>query len=194
MDNAIKTIEFADGSTLKIFPDEYPESPRNWDNLSQMVCFHKRYKLGDDHSYDCEDFNNWSDLQARIGEDNDLAVILPLYLLDHSGITISTKPFSCPWDSGQVGFVFVTKQKMRENWNLVPDAEVTAFIGQAIKTLIAEVETYDQYLRGDVFGYVHKDANGKHLDSCWGFFGDIETSGMLENFSEEYQHEIKASL
>ena len=35
-------------------------------------------------------------------EQMDGMVILPLYLYDHSGITMNTCGFSCPWDSGQV--------------------------------------------------------------------------------------------
>ena len=34
-----------------------------------------------------------------------------------------------------------------------------------------EVKTYDQYLTGDVWGYIIEDDSGEVLDSCWGFFG-----------------------
>ena len=33
-------------------------------------------------------------------------VILPLYLFDHSGITMNTTGFNCRWDSGVVGWVY----------------------------------------------------------------------------------------
>ena len=38
-------------------------------------------------------------------------IILPLYLYDHSGISMKTTPFSCQWDSGQVGWIYVEKKK-----------------------------------------------------------------------------------
>jgi hypothetical protein len=44
----------------------------------------------------------------------DKVCIKDLYLYDHSGITISTSPFSCGWDSGQVGFIYLTRQKCEE--------------------------------------------------------------------------------
>lgn len=44
----------------------------------------------------------------------DKYVILPLYLYDHSGITISTEPFSCPWDSWQVGWIYAPKDTFRK--------------------------------------------------------------------------------
>lgn len=37
--------------TLKIVHDEDVESPREWDNIGKMVCFHNRYSLGDKHDY-----------------------------------------------------------------------------------------------------------------------------------------------
>ncbi|HUX02457.1 MAG TPA: hypothetical protein VMY35_15960, partial [Phycisphaerae bacterium] len=38
--------------------------------------------------------------------------------------------------------------------------------------LRAEVSTYDDYLTGQVFGYVVEDEDGNDLDSCWGFYGE----------------------
>ena len=37
-------------------------------------------------------------------------LMLPLYLYDHSGITMNTTGFSCPWDSGQVGWIYASKE------------------------------------------------------------------------------------
>jgi hypothetical protein len=37
---------------LEIAHDTDPESPREWDNLGTMVCWHNRYKLGDEHDYE----------------------------------------------------------------------------------------------------------------------------------------------
>jgi hypothetical protein len=69
-------------------------------------------------------------------------VILPVYLLDHSGITISTSSFSCPWDSGQVGFIYVTKEKCMEE-------QVRFELAEDI--LKGEIQTLDTYLTGDVW-------------------------------------------
>lgn len=85
---------------IEIFYDEFGDSPRNWDNLGTMICFHNRYTLGDKHDYDTDDYNGWGEMEKAIIKDNDVAIILPLYLYDHSGITIATSPFGCRWDSG----------------------------------------------------------------------------------------------
>ena len=51
---------------------------------------------------------------------NEHYVILPLYLFDHSGISISTGSFHDPWDSGQVGFIYASKEKAKEGWGQSP--------------------------------------------------------------------------
>jgi hypothetical protein len=115
----IRTIKHA-GCEIIISNEEYAQNPRTeWDNMGTMVCFHNRYDLGDkEHGYDSRDFNGWGELEAKIVKDHDPALILPLYLYDHSGLTISTKPFSCKWDSGQIGFIFVSKTNARREFPL----------------------------------------------------------------------------
>jgi hypothetical protein len=36
------------------------------------------------------------------------------------------------------------------------------------------VETWNQYLSGDVYGFIIEDGEGTDVDSCWGFYG-LET-------------------
>ena len=91
-----------------------------------------------------------------------------LFLYDHSGITMSTGRFSCPWDSGQVGIAFIPPEIFKANFD--NDME------KGLKAIDQEVEEYDQYLTGDVWGYVTStvDEDGdpdEEVDSCWGFYG-----------------------
>lgn len=152
--------------SYEIEQDTYPENPRSWDNACVMACWHRGYDLGDNKRiWDCpddpEDFVAWA-------EENK-AVYLPLYLYDHSGITMSTSPFSCRWDSGQVGYVYLTRKTILKEWGWkVLTKKRIAFLEKYMRD---EVETYDQYLTGDVYGYVITDDNGEEVDSCWGFYG-----------------------
>ena len=103
---------------IKVINDDDPFDPRGDDNLGTMVCFHGRYNLGDkNHGIDEKMFGGWGEMSAYIVKKEKVAVILPLYLYDHSGITISTGMFSCPWDSGQIGFIYVSKQKVRDEFS-----------------------------------------------------------------------------
>ena len=160
--------------------DDSPESPREWDNLGTMVCWHSRYNLGDSHSFDDpQEFLNTV-------EPND--IVLPLYLYDHSGITMSTTGFSCPWDSGQVGYIHITAEKIREEYSV---KRVSKKLKERVTNyLVGEVETYDQYLTGDVYGYTVEHKKSGEEDSCWGFYGiDFaieEAKSIAEYFNREH--------
>lgn len=161
---------------IKVIQDSDPSSPREDDNLGTMVCFHNRYKLGDEHNYRSGDYSGWTEMKKDIIKRENVGVILPLYLYDHSGITMSTNDFNDKWDSGCVGFIFVSKQKMLKEYG---GKICTKQLKERVKTYLeGEVETYDQYLRGDVYGFEiwklskKKKREKKMIDSCWGYYGE----------------------
>lgn len=164
--------------TVKVVRDDNPISPREDDNLGKMVCFHKRYNLGDKHDYNFHNYDSWDKMKSSIIRDENVSVILPLYLYDHSGITMNTTGFSCPWDSGQVGFVFVSKNDVHKEYGV---KRISKKLREKVtKLLIGEVDTYDKYLTGDVYGYEITDENDDVIESCWGFYDENEclTEGL----------------
>lgn len=192
----------------QIMPDDEPgESPRDCDNLGTMVCFHNRYNLGDQVQNGRRSVSGKNELTFSMPEyftewlhDNkeQVAVILPLFLYDHSGISMSTGreyPFNCPWDSGQVGYIFVTKEAVRKEYSCKHITKKT--LDKVREVLQGEVKAYDQYLTGDVYGYKlfkvsddfdpdndDPDDFGGEIESCWGFYG-------LKNIKEEVNDLIK---
>ena len=129
------------GYTINVWPEEDPINPREDSTFGHMACWHSRYALGDKHCY-----RTPAEFNADPERKND-ALALPLYLYDHSGITISTEPFSCPWDSGQVGFIYVTKAQVNKEYGC---QRITKKVLDKVRTILeAEVEDYDRYLRGD---------------------------------------------
>lgn len=180
--------------TIEIENDESAMNPREeWDNSGTMVCFHKRYDLGDkDHGYRTDDYNSWDELEKDIKKKEDVACILPIYMYDHSGITINTTGFSCQWDSGQIGFIFVSKAKAREiwGWKVLTQKRLNSIEGY----LKGEITTYDHFLTGSVYGYTVKK-DDEEFDSCWGFFGsDHEKSGLMEYAKNAIDCEVKEEL
>jgi hypothetical protein len=155
-----------------------------------MVAFHSRYNLGDkDHGYTSKDQSSWGELRAKLVEDGAVA-ILPVYMYEHSGITIRTTPFSCKWDSGQVGFIFVGKEKLLKEYG---GKKVTKKkIDRALGVIKGEVETYDQYLCGEVYGFTVEDKDEKDIDSCGGFLGDYNDKdyGALHEARSAVDHEL----
>lgn len=178
------TFQLSGGRVLKMVHYNSPESPRCWDNLSKMIFFGGYYHLGDKHDLRSSDYNGWDEMEKAIRREYDCAIVQPIYMYSHSGSTISTSPFSCPWDSGQLGFAIVTREDIRKNWSIKRCTK--KYVEHAQRILEGEVETLDQYVRGDIYGFEIEDENGEHEDSCWGFYGDdIKENGILEHVSEE---------
>lgn len=157
---------------LTITHDPHPESPREWDNAAIMWCAHDRYSLGDEQ-LDTSNHDSWDEALASI----DHVVALPLYLYDHSGITMSTTPFSCRWDSGQVGWITMSKEQILNTYG---GERITAKRKQqALDLMRAEVETYNAYLTGEVFEYNIINADGEIVESCGGYYdrASVEADG-----------------
>jgi len=230
MTYTVDTLSSPDGHYFaQILPDdEQGDSPRNWDNLGTMVCFHRNYNLGDivthkgsnrtesgkgEYTFSSpEQFNEWLNAyeedDTRFKLNPEIAVILPLFLYDHSDISMSTGrsyPFDCPWDAGQVGYIFVTKDQVRKEYSCKHITKKV--LALATSCLQGEVETYNQCLTGDVYGYrIFKiddpdfdpdtddpDGFGDEVNSCWGFYGldycREEAQNLLDYYLEQDQKE-----
>lgn len=166
---------------LRIIRDEYGESPRTMmSNLGHMVTWHRNYNLGDE-----QPTISRAEYARTLPQD---ISVLPLYLMDHSGLSMRVTPFSCKWDSGHVGYIHTTPAKLLE-FGVGPE--------HAEARLTAEVERYSQYLEGEVYGYVifekvMCDTCGhieeKELDSIHGFYGwDHHKNGLFAHTGEGWE-------
>lgn len=174
-----------DGSIvfLRIEQDNDPINPRIDDdgNLAHIICWHNRYQIGDDHNFNSI-ANLESHLKAERQAGNDY-FMTPVYMLDHSGLSLSITPFSNKWDSGVVGFAYVHKKDMVEMGAIQVDCDV--WRKKAREIIEEELSIYNQYLEGDVYGYTtleYSHGRWEETDSCWGFFGDDpRENGMLDS-------------
>jgi hypothetical protein len=74
------------------------------------------------------------------------------------------------WDGGQVGFIYVTKEQLRKEYSV---KRITKdILTKAEQVLRAEVKTYDDFLTGQVFGYMIDSKDEENIESCWGFYGE----------------------
>jgi len=206
--------------TAKIIADRDPINPRtDYDHCSTMYCWHRNYNLGDykENSYrnggalfedllyeaGVHDEDGYAldeeALEARFPDSESIEKELrkagytmkPLYIYDHSGITISTGAFTCPWDSGQVGWAVITPQKFKE-WCGRDWAGSDEDVAEAERIIENEVEEYDKYLTGDVWGIVIEDQYGEDADSVWGFYGSDYAEQMARELLEYHdKQEIK---
>lgn len=160
------------GFDIWLEPDEDAESPREYDNLGTMVCFHRRYNLGDKHSLSANMFVGWDEVEGYLRNEKHAVLVLPLYLYDHSGLRIKVGSFDgllpqghAEFDSGMVGFIYVSREKLLAEYGGSRVSKKK--LADAEKVLRSEVAVYDTYLRGGFVGYV-VEKDGEHIDSCWG--------------------------
>lgn len=159
--------EAYNGMSIKIFQDESAESPREQnDNLGRMVYWHKRHVIGDvDGS---KEYGRPQDFIASLPKGT---VVLPVFLLDHSGLALRTESFNDPWDSGQVGYIYALPDEIRKEYDV---RHITSKIAERVKGVLrAEVSELGRWINGEVYGYVVEDEKGSHVHSCWGYY-DID--------------------
>lgn len=189
-----ETIEYK-GYTIHICYDTDPASPREWDNLGTMVCSHRHYNLGDEQMSRDDSFVEWAARHLGLEEefnydygkpskyyDNEELIlakfhkenlVIPIMAYEHGGITIRAYDYgNFPdqrWDCGQLGFIYVSKDKVKAEYGNAGKRNME----KARKCLLQEIKTYDDYLTGDVYGYVIDGPEEERIDSCWGYYGEI---------------------
>lgn len=180
-------ITTTDGRKLRLVidQDQFPDDPRSWDNLGTMLCCHRDYRLGDLNS-NKETEEQLAEICRKYGKsdeeidemtfaeeiqfilDQDDICGLPLWIYDHSGISISTGRV-CQFDSSFVGIIFVDREMffqqtcLKDDYNWKKDAE---------KMLQSEIEIYNCFLEGDVcvanlfepVVEIHQNLNGEELN------------------------------
>lgn len=102
---------------------------------------------------------------------------LPVYVYEHGQVSMSTSAFSCPWDSGQSGFIYITPKTALE-WQ--GGKRLTKRkIERVLKNLEAIVEEYGKWCNGECYYYTVTDENGDKINDigCGGYIG---TEYMME--------------
>lgn len=145
---------------------------------------------------------------------------LPLWLYDHSGITMScgarTGQYADEWDSGQVGWILALKEtifrecggvyvldeagervKLENGQYKIDPLTEDNWRARAIEIMQSDTGLYDQYLAGDAYGYqLYSSDDGEDWDedeSCWGFFGgDILKNGIADEVGPDFLEALNA--
>jgi hypothetical protein len=153
--------------------DNDTESPREWCNLGVLGIVDKHGSLIGDKGADPRDIPS------------DAVHILPVYKYEHGGVAYNTGGFSCPWDSGQVGYIWTTESGIRDCYGSTPPSDE-----KILQSLRDEVEVFSQWANGDILRFtIHEqDENGEwfYVESCGGFIGtDISKNGILDYLPRE---------
>lgn len=164
MNDTITTLEYShEGNKrrIRIVPDLDPLNPRaDGENFGHLCLKHRRYSLP---------------FEGEPESRNPLTtIILPVWGYDHGGLSMRAGervwPFDDPWDSGLLGIIWAPKGK-----DGLSDEEI-------IEILKFEVETYNAYSNGAVYGFIIEElatfTNSTFgdrdewvtLDSCYGYY------------------------
>lgn len=123
---------------------------------------------------------------------------LPVFVIEHSMISISTHSYGDPWDSGCAGYIYTSKdeiiktegkfENVKGNYEKVTKNN---WRKAAVKWMAEEVAVYDMYLQNECYGYEIEELDmddqsayeskimpitpedftwNETTDSCWGFF------------------------
>lgn len=212
-------ITTTDGRKLRLVieQDQFPEDPRSWDNIGTMLCCNRCYQLGDCNTNRetelqlAEICRKYGKSDEEIDEmtfveevqfilDQDDICGLPLWLYDHSGISISTRR-QCSWDSSFVGLIFVEKDFYLAHICLKDEEDWKA---KAKEMLKGEVKTYSDFLEGNVYGWtlyeptivIRQSMDGKELSREINEEGEVVNSmggvydPTLEDVEEYFDFEI----
>ncbi len=176
------------GYRIEIFPMDCPDNPRDWDNLCKIVGYHPRYHIGD------EDIKmNLEDMLKDIYQREDILMVRSLYMLDHSGVAFSIDDFGDPWDSGQVGYIYVTYPRAMQMFGMTRaelDNHRSNVSVDIVRNMKSELEAYQQYCNGDVYAYV-VTKDDRMIDSCAGYFGTAwADNGLYESATSAIEDDI----
>jgi len=196
------------------------DGPREDDNFTHIYGDHRSYTIGDgkppsEHQYILERggirllYRYMRLFGDPAHKHSKMLAFKKLGMLDHSGITFYTVEIGRDathwvdyggWDSGAVGYVYITQARWNELGGGDPDEQVdgewkaplsSIAITQrrADRMLEVEVDTYDDWAKGNVWGIVafkpcdHEDEHGSDesiascphsptIESIWGYIGD----------------------
>lgn len=235
--DAIETYEHA-GVQVKIMPDDSGcGDPRDADNPCTLYCYYSGYELGDEqlpsdglpeiecpkcegegwlaaNGDECPRCEGLGQVEPTVQEwlkDIDAIAAMPLFVYEHSGITMRTGGdiFMADdeitrkdtesrnrfvgdaqgWDTSFCGFIVATEEDIQTCCGDEAKFREREWLKEA---MTSEVEEYAKYLEGQVYGYIVGE-DTPFEDSCWGFLGfdyvEQEANSIAEHVAKEIANE-----
>jgi len=154
-----------ENTLFRICVDPCPERPEMYGHIFH---WHPRYDLGKR----IKPAETKKNLQTK-----DWAQFLNLYLFDHGELILSITPFNDQFDSGQVGYVGVTREEFN---NHIRGDEAQRSKG-SIARVQESLERFSMYLNGSVFYWTKTvlktcsecghTSEGDIIHDCGGYYG-----------------------
>jgi hypothetical protein len=171
----MKDYKLKSGNILRVIQDENAESPDTWDNEDMFLVYDHRQFAVSREGFDPNDIYNYLEIKSKINSpirldesvdeleddlkqyfDYDSAYyIFPVDAYIHSDIHLSlanTKDYpDRKWDVSTTGYILVKKDQILPEYNM--GVAETALHWRAKEMAEGLIETWNQYLSGDVYGF-----------------------------------------
>lgn len=166
--------------------------------LCSVDLFHRREGCWVGSDYKWSDYKGIRDRYTEPSDENYVralkeierkgGVVLPVYCYEHGGVTFRCSSFSDPWDSGQVGYAYMTTEQIIQlGWPKGKRGRKAA-AEEYIRNMVGLMAAW---ANGDSYGFSIYDKDGGLVDSCGGFYdshyGKVDWIGdMKVNVAEEF--------
>ena len=190
----------SENRTIEVYTDLSGDSdPREWDCLGTIVGWDRDVKLSEKQikeqyqvelvlldilndalhlSY--EQYMNvmehaTAEVLMNAIQKHTKAVVLPIYVYNHSGISVSTssRQYSLfdrdGWDWGLSGIIYATESKIKKEYG--GDKVTDEMRTKAIDVLKGEIKTLDMYFCNEVYWYSIKEGD-EVVASCGGIYAE----------------------
>lgn len=178
--------------SIKIFHDDCIEDPHDLRDDIAWYSNHRDYRfegnlkdLKTDDDRGIDDFTNFYDFLEALNESKEYKYY-PIYAFIHSGIALSTEPFTGPdarWDSGMFALARVKRLDTEE-------ATDEVFKG--------DFKDMEAYIIGEIYGFKILDETGMIVECIGGYQGenieedilvDVKQYGItLEDIEKAFNH------
>lgn len=174
---------------LEIYYDNDNSSPREDSNLGYWITCDRNSKSPDQYpeleqiiKSTGDEANNQEHhikmIKKQFEDESGYKVltIYPIVKYEHSSVTYSLGSRH-GFDYSNNGFYIITDKTQKELGVKSKDFE---------KVIKQELDVYNQWVNGEVYGYTLYDDQGNIVDSCGGFY---DLDDIKENLPEEYKNE-----
>lgn len=175
----IESVTLPTGTTVRVLIDDSgcadaPIGPD--DSHVRLVEFSHRHGVMDSGTKRGErsPFSEPEDVAPWAKENR--FIVYPVFKYEHGNVAYSTGSFSCPWDSGQSGFLLLSREEWKRR-------------GKRSDEFAKNVlESYASWCNGEIYGFIVEDKHGKEVESVWGFIGDSKYA-LEEGLAEANAHD-----
>jgi hypothetical protein len=188
---------FYKGCKIKIVQCECTDSPDDWGNEDLFLVYdHRQFTVRREGFEPIDIYESESAYEEEHW-------VFPVYAYIHSNVALSLNrnnyPFNDVWDVSSTGYILASKKEFEteeiavkaaeslvKTWNQYLSGEVYGYIIEKPKTTYSiskeEFDKLDPYLLcRDIIEEFDTEDEWEQLDSCWGYYGDPEESGLLDD-------------